>query len=271
MIPAKFHTKLSRDDSWRMDRPHFHEDVEILLCLRDCGDFFIGTELFELRRGALFLISEATIHRSIAKSLYERYILHISPAVLKELSTAQSDFLSFFKDSGRCALLDEKTTRQLCRKFAELEKPCDESFGCDLRQTVSLLDFLIQAFSCFDDCEVEKTSSNSDFARIEPILDFINAHLSEPLTLDMISSSLFINKYHLCHIFKQATGFSVIEYIIHSRVLKARELLRTGMRVQEVGETVGFQNNQHFIRTFGTLTGTSPKKYAKEYLTSDRI
>lgn len=94
--------------------------------------------------------------------------------------------------------------------------------------------------------------------------------MAEPLTLDIIASNCFINKYHLCHSFKAVTGFSVMEYIIHCRVLKARELLRKGMRVQEVGETVGFRNNEHFIRTFGALTGTSPKRYAKEYLAGDK-
>ena len=43
------------------------------------------------------------------------------------------------------------------------------------------------------------------------------------------------------------------------------------MRVQEVSEAVGFRSNEHFIRTFGALTGTSPKRYAKEYLAGDQI
>ena len=255
-----------------MDRPHFHEDMEALLCLCDCGDFFIGNELYPLRRGTLFLISEATLHRSIAKGAYERYILHISPKILRELSTPQSDLLSFWSSYGRSAQLDEETTQKLEGLFASLDRTNDGEFGGDLRQTINLLELLMSIFSCFDEMSElqQKNPVNSDFARITPILDFINENIAEPLSLDMIASQMFINKYHLCHIFKAATGFSVIEYIIHSRVLKARELLRSGMRVQEVGELVGFQNNQHFIRTFGALTGTSPKRYAKEYILSDK-
>lgn len=270
MVAAKYQLKLSRDDTWHMDRPHFHENMEILLCLSDSGDFFIGNQLFALKRGSLFLISDATIHRSIAKTAHERYILHLSPTMLRELSTPQSDFMTFFRNGGRCALLDEQMTQDLRLRFAALEKPQDDKFGSDINQTIQLLKLLLDVSSFFEECEVVKSSPNSDFARIAPILDYISQNLAEPLTLDIISSQLFINKYHLCHIFKQATGFSVIEYIIHSRVLKARELLRSGMRVQEAGEAVGFQNNQHFIRTFGALTGISPKKYAKEYLQSDK-
>ena len=61
-----------------------------------------------------------------------------------------------------------------------------------------------------------------------------------------------------------------MDYVINCRILKARSLLRNGMRVQEVGENVGFRNNEHFIRTFKKLTGTPPKRYAMMYKDSDQ-
>jgi AraC-like DNA-binding protein len=90
--------------------------------------------------------------------------------------------------------------------------------------------------------------------------------LGDLITLDALSERFFISKYHLCHVFKSATGLSVMDYVINCRILKAQELLRQGMRVQPVGERTGFRNTAHFIRTFRTLTGLSPKRYAKKYL-----
>ena len=112
---------------------------------------------------------------------------------------------------------------------------------------------------------------NKDFLRVSPILDYIRNNLSEPLTLDQIASQFYISKHYLCRIFKSATGFSVMEYIIYSRVLKARQLLKEGVSVQQAGEMSGFSDNSHFIRTFGHLTGTSPGRYAREYQTSDQV
>ena len=103
------------------------------------------------------------------------------------------------------------------------------------------------------------------------ILDYIRDNLSEPLTLDQIAGRFFISKHYLCRIFKSATGFSVMEYIIYSRVLKARQLLQEGVSVQQAGELAGFSDNSHFIRTFGHLTGITPGRYAKEYQSSDQI
>ena len=102
-------------------------------------------------------------------------------------------------------------------------------------------------------------------------LDYIRDNLDQPLTLDQIAGQFYISKHYLCRIFKAATGFSVMEYIIYSRVLKARKLLQDGCSVQEAGELSGFSDNSHFIRTFGHLTGTSPGRYAKEYQSSDQI
>jgi YesN/AraC family two-component response regulator len=67
----------------------------------------------------------------------------------------------------------------------------------------------------------------------------------------------------LGHIFKKATGFSVNEYIINCRIIKARELLKENLPVSKTGEMVGYCNVSHFIRTFSKLTGLSPKQYAK--------
>ena len=60
-----------------------------------------------------------------------------------------------------------------------------------------------------------------------------------------------------------------MEYIIYSRVLKARQLLKEGVSVQQAGELSGFSDNSHFIRTCGHLTGTSPGRYAREHQGSD--
>ena len=107
--------------------------------------------------------------------------------------------------------------------------------------------------------------------RVSPILDYIRENLTSPLTLDQIAGEFYISKHYLCRIFKAATGFSVMEYIIYSRILKARQLLQEGVSVQQAGELSGFSDNSHFIRTFGHLTGTSPGRYAKEYQSSDQI
>ena len=112
---------------------------------------------------------------------------------------------------------------------------------------------------------------NKDVLRVAPSLDYIRDVLAEPLTLDQIAGRFFISKHYLCRIFKSATGFSVMEYIIYSRILRARQLLQEGVSVQQAGELSGFSDNSHVIRTFVHPTGITPGRYAKEYQFSDQI
>lgn len=254
-----------------MDRPHFHEDTEITLCTSGEGVFFLEPEIYPMHRGQLFLILPATLHRSVASDAYRSRVLRIPNGLLEEISTPQSNFANFTNDHAKVQItLDETQTEELEAMYDKLESPNSRQFGGDTQRFILLLNFLVKTFSYFATNESAPPKINTDLANMKPVLKYIQAHLTEPLMLDSIAAHFFISKFSLCHNFKLATGFSVRDYIIHCRILRARELLRNGMRVQETGEMVGFGNNEHFIRTFKKLTGVSPKRYAKEYLSSDK-
>ena len=63
--------------------------------------------------------------------------------------------------------------------------------------------------------------------------------------------------------FKAATGFSVIDYVIHCRVQQARALLAAGCSVQQAGESAGFGDSAHFTRTFRRITGLTPGQFSR--------
>lgn len=265
MYNIDFQLHLNWNKSWRMDHPHFHENVEILLSLSDGGEFFIENKLYQIQKGSLFILKEATIHKSILEKKYKRYVFHISPESLKTLSSSQTNFMESLRGAATCTRLSAKALEALLHQLGLLAQPFGDEFGNDLRKFTQLTEFLILVCTHADRVERNIRIVNTSFNKIEPILQYIQNNLDKSLTLDDLSAEFFINKYHLCHTFKSATGFSVTEYIINCRILKARELLRKGCRVQDAGEMVGFRNNSHFITTFGALTGTSPKKYANKF------
>lgn len=272
MVPIEFHLQLSQDDTWSMSRLHFHDFFELLLPLTSSGNIFVNDQVYPLQRGMLYLIGENTLHRTIVNGFHSRYVLHISRKALGELSTPQTDFLQFTKNPFSCSILDEREFNALQNAFQTLsDNENSGSFGGDLKQTISLMELLLQLGPILKLSNAGESVRNKDFLRISPILDYIQENLTEPLTLDQISGKFFISKHYLCRIFKSATGFSVMEYIIHSRVLRARQLLQEGVSVRQAGELSGFSDNSHFIRTFGSLTGMSPGRYAREYQCGDQI
>lgn len=270
MIQCQYEIHISKNDTYSMTRPHFHEDIEIALCIAGEGIFFLEAEIFPLFRGQLFLIDSTVLHRSVANEEYRCIAFHIAPDVLRELSSPQTNFTARSQASGLLASLNAEETAALEQLFYKLMEDFGDEFGADIRQTAAVLSFLVSSFSYSDKTEKAKVPDNPSLARVVPVLNYIQEHLSENLTTQSIADKFYMNKYHLCHLFKEATGFSMMDYVINCRILKARSLLREGMRVQEAGEQVGFHSNEHFIRTFKKLTGLPPKKYAMKYKESDQ-
>ena len=249
-----------------MSRLHFHDYCELLLPLTSPGNIFVNDQVYPLNRGTLYLIGENTLHRTIASGFHARYVLHIAAKTLSAISTPQTDFSRMAQAVFLRADLSNQQMIALIERFQALERnKNDGSFGSDLHQTIALINLLIGAAPILSAATDGGAVRSKDFLRVAPILDYIRDHLSEPLTLDRIAGTFFLSKHYLCRIFKTATGFSVMEYIIYCRVLRARQLLKEGASVQRAGELSGFSDNSHFIRTFGHLTGTSPGRYAREH------
>ena len=80
------------------------------------------------------------------------------------------------------------------------------------RNALALLELLLWVAPALHASNTGEAIQNKDFMRVAPILDYIRAHLSEPLKLDQIAGEFFISKHYLCRIFKSATGFSMMEY-----------------------------------------------------------
>lgn len=272
MANIEFYLQLNQNESWSMSRLHFHDHFELLLPLTSPGNIFVNDQVYPLERGTLYLIGENTLHRTMASGFHSRYILHISRKTLTDLSTPQTDFTQLMQVNFRRATLDNEQMTELIELFQALDRhKNDGAFGSDIRQTISLLQLLIRVAPTLNAATAGESIRNKDFLRVAPILDYIRDNLAEPLSLDQIASQFYLSKHYLCRIFKSATGFSVMEYIIYSRVLRARQLLQDGISVQQAGEMSGFSDNSHFIRTFGHLTGVTPGRYAKEHLSSDQI
>ena len=272
MTNVEFHLQLNHNETWNMSRLHFHDHCELLLPLVSPGNIFVSDQVYPLRRGTLYLIGENTLHRTMAEGFHARYVLHISKKSLAQLSTPQTDLTGLCDTPLRRSELKSGEMTEVIELFQALERnKNDGSFGSDVRQMVALLNLLIRLAPVLSAATPGESIQNRDFLRVSPILDYIRDNLSEPLTLDHIAGRFYISKHYLCRVFKAATGFSVMEYIIYSRVLKARQLLQEGVSVQRAGELSGFSDNSHFIRTFGHLTGLTPGRYAKEYQSGDQV
>ena len=93
---------------------------------------------------------------------------------------------------------------------------------------------------------------------------YMEAHFSEPLTLDQIAGAVHMSRYALCHHYKEACGTTVMGQLRKIRVEKAKQLLQlSSAPIEEVGKSCGFENPSYFGKIFRQETGYSPKEYRK--------
>lgn len=91
---------------------------------------------------------------------------------------------------------------------------------------------------------------------------FITAHLTEELSLEAVAKSVNTSKFYFCKIFKKATGINFTDYVVRTRLERARGLLlNPNLRVSEIAYEVGFQSLTHFNRVFKRILGHSPTHY----------
>lgn len=272
VVNSDFHVSHNISNDWTMPTYHIHDSYEILFSLTNTTKFFIEDTVYDMRKGDLFIMNNMELHRTVAPSdvYYERYIIMFDPSYISGYSTKDTDLLKPFVNrsinfSNRLHLSEDQYHGMISLFKKILYYDQNNIYGSDVYKRITFAELLLLINSLYSNENNHKTRTFTagDFKKIELMLEYINQHLEEDLSLDKLASVFFLNKYYISHIFKDNTGFSVNEYIINKRIFKSRELLKQNLPVSQVSEMVGFKNYCHFIRTFKNLVGVSPKQYAK--------
>lgn len=100
---------------------------------------------------------------------------------------------------------------------------------------------------------------------VDRVIDYIHAHLDYDLSLAELAQVAALSPFHLVRVFKQATGETLHQYVLHRRLDEAMRLLRhSGSTITEVAHAAGFGDHSHFARRFKRRFGLSPTEIGKE-------
>jgi AraC family transcriptional regulator len=99
------------------------------------------------------------------------------------------------------------------------------------------------------------------------VVEVVQAKIDEDLTLEQMADSVNLSVAHFSQMFRRSTGQSPHQFVLRSRVERAKEILRAAdSRVLDVAVACGFKTQQHFARVFRQLCGVSPTEYRREFL-----
>lgn len=101
---------------------------------------------------------------------------------------------------------------------------------------------------------------------IEQTIEYIRNHLRDRLDRTALAERVSLSVGYFSTLFKQHTGYSLVEYITRLRLDRAKTLLReTRLPIYKVSEEVGYVDSFYFTRQFNKDTGMSPREFRQYY------
>lgn len=97
---------------------------------------------------------------------------------------------------------------------------------------------------------------------IKTIVNYIDGHLYEKITMDDLAVITQKNKTYLCSQFKKEMSKTIHTYIQEKKVDEAKHLLLfTDYSNEKISTLLAFSSQSHFIQCFKKITGTTPKEF----------
>lgn len=97
-----------------------------------------------------------------------------------------------------------------------------------------------------------------------PILEYVNAHFAEKLSLESVSGMFGYNQSYFCRRFREITGIPFSRYLLLLRMERAQKLLQnTGDGIASVAMQCGFPDVGYFSNCFKKAFGFTPAQFRK--------
>ncbi len=111
-----------------------------------------------------------------------------------------------------------------------------------------------------DDCELSPVGAGVvENKRIARVIDFIDAHLSDALTVKELANIAALSPSQFSRVFKTTTGIAVWSFVQRRRLERAVEmLLETDSSISQVAFSCGFAHQNHMTNLFSRHLGTTP-------------
>ena len=105
---------------------------------------------------------------------------------------------------------------------------------------------------------------------IAAAIRYIRGNIGKDISLQDLAERANLSTFYFAHCFKEETGFAPMEYIINTRLERARELLaQTNMPVGEVAYEVGYSSTSSLNNMFVKREGISPRQYRNRFQTNN--
>ena len=249
-------------------QPHYHDCHQILYITGGSAQIRVNETTYPVKAGDLVIFSRLEQHAVTGQSPdYQRYVLKIDPELPPAGAHAYRIYgILFNRPEGFRNVIDMQNRQGTVRPLFdgilrewESAQPMGEA----------LLDLLVQQLliHCYRRIpEVFSVMEDGCLQLVQRIQTQFQQSYQEGITLQSLAQTYNLSVSYLSHLFKKATGSSVMGYLQSCRIAAAKKYLaETNLRIGEIVARCGFSDTSNFSRTFRSITGLSPTDFRKKY------
>lgn len=257
-----------RDCTEREFAFHYHEFYKIIYLVDGKVDYKVEGKTYHLKPHDFVLVGANVIHKPEIDSgvPYERYIVYLSESFLAEENERGESLKYCFEEAerlqNRVVHFEAESYEQLVGcllNMEKIERQKDEYMG-DLLLKSAFLEFMV----LFNRNALRQPRAFITTAayheKVIDVITYIQEHLMEDINVDVLAKQCYISKYYLMRQFKEATGYSIHQYINEKRIQAARRMILSGMPASKACYECGFRDYSTFARRFKMIVGTAPSR-----------
>lgn len=233
---------------------HLHDEYVISANLTGVEEIWLSGETAYVKSGQVTLYNPGTIQASRFDSQNVEFIsVHMPQTVMKALADEEN-----IRSEHQAPILREGIINN-ARLFDALCR-----FALSARQEHSVNQEQELILLCGELLETPAMLQGSDKQRVNVVIEYLSAHLSEKPQLEILAQMAGLSKYHLVRCFTRHTGMPPLQYHMQLRLHQARDLLRRNVHPLDAAIMLGFYDQSHFINSFRKVMGTTPHHYASQ-------
>lgn len=247
---------------------HSHDYYEFYFFLEGNVSLQIEKEIYPVQFGDMMLVPPHIFHRPIVHNSnlpYRRFVFWISKDFCEHLAQHSSCYtylIDYVKKTQTYLFhLNQISFNTLQSKIIRLlEEMRSERFGKDIQLELFVSDFILHINRLIYE-QLEPKQKSDETSLYSSLIEYIEEHLEEDLSLDRLANNFFVSKYHIAHIFKENLGLSIHQYITKKRLSLCQTAICSNKNITDVYQSYGFGDYSSFYRAFKKEFGISPKKY----------